>query len=180
LFQKLFIIFHLTVMRDQQVIMPPLVQRWTQFALLAASVSYDESQLTCRGGDMCSPMLKTFTHLFNSLGPQAFPPFFEAIVQPAVHRVMSAVASDGENEYFDGDWNSFMSNFVEFLEHVLQYPCPVTADVVLRHDVLSCVVRLLSVQPPPPTHSSRMFHTLFSNVPHTLLECSAHSSRMFC
>jgi len=124
------------------------VQRWTHFAQVAAAAAYDLLQMGAAGGDMCVPLLRSLTCVFNSAGLPAFAPFLESIVHPAVQRIAAAVATDGESEYFDEDgiWDGFMSNFIEFLENILLFPSAQITDVVIRHDVLSCVMRLLAVR----------------------------------
>ena len=125
------------------------MHRWTQFAQAAAAAAYDTSQIAAAGGDMSVPLLRSLTCVFNSAGLPAFAPFLESIVHPAVQRIAAAVATDGESEYFDeeGIWDDFMSNFIEFLENILLFPSAQITDVIIRHDVLSCVVRLLAVRP---------------------------------
>jgi len=86
-----------------QVIVPPLMQRWAEFAQAAVAASYNASALTTTGGDICVALLRTLNLVFTSLGPQVFPPFFESVVHPSVQRVMAAVATDGENEYYEQD-----------------------------------------------------------------------------
>ncbi len=64
-----------------------------------------------------------------------------------VHRISAAVVTDGESEYCDPDdmWDGFSANFIEFLENILLHPSPHCTDVLVRYDVLSCIMRLLKV-----------------------------------
>lgn len=109
-------LFFLQLTTSAQVIIPSLMQRWTHFAQVAAAAAYDASQMGAAGGDMCVPLLRSLTCVFNSAGLPAFAPFFESIVHPAVQRIAAAVATDGESEYFDEDgiWHGFMSNLSNF------------------------------------------------------------------
>ena len=129
-----------------QAIIPPLIDRWNRFAQIAASVSYDPSQMP--GGDMCVSMFRTFTSISNSVGPQVFSSCLEAIIYPSVQRLAAAVKTDGESEYFEEDtlWDSFSTNFVEFLENVALLPNPQCTDIFIRHDLLSCIMRLITVR----------------------------------
>ena len=130
-----------------QAILLPLMHRWTQFAQHAASVAYDPALIDSNGGDMCVSMLRTFSCVFESVGPQVFSAYFENIVHPAVQRVAAAVATDGDSEYYeeDGIWCSYASNFVMLLESALLHPSQQCTDVVIRHDILSYIMRLLTV-----------------------------------
>ncbi len=143
------------------------MHRWTQFAQAAASAAYDLAAIEKNGGDMCVPMLRTLSCVFASVGPQIFGPFVEGIVHPAVcltplshasfiridlmrsqvHRISAAVVTDGESEYCDPSdmWDGFSANFIEFLENILLHPSPHCTDVLVRYDVLSCIMRLLKV-----------------------------------
>ncbi len=60
----------------------------------------------------------------------------------------AVVKSDGVSEYFEEDslWDSFAVNFFEFLENVAIHPNPHCTDVFIRHDLLSCIMRLLTVR----------------------------------
>jgi hypothetical protein len=130
-----------------QAILLPLMHRWTQFAQHAASVAYDPAMIHSNGGDMCVSMLKTFSCVFESVGPQGFSAYFENIVHPAVQRVAAAVATDSESEYYeeDGIWCDYASNFVMLLESALLHPSQQCTDVVIRHDILSYIMRLTTV-----------------------------------
>jgi hypothetical protein len=138
-----------------QAIIVPLMQRWTHFAQYAVSVAYDLALIESNGGDMSISMLRTFSCVFASVGPQVFAPFLESVVHPAVLRIAAAVVTDGESEYQDGIWDGFASNFVQFLENILLYPSQHCTDILVRHDVLSCIMRLLAV-----SHSSTSLHLI--------------------
>jgi hypothetical protein len=104
--------------------------------------------MAASGGDMCVSMLRSLTCVHNSVGTHVFLPFFENVVGPAVQRIAAAVVTDGDSEYFeeDGAWDGFASNFMEFLESVLLHANTQVTEILVRHDVLSCIMRLLSVR----------------------------------
>jgi hypothetical protein len=128
-----------------KVVILPLLQRWTQFAQYAASVAYDMALIESNGSDMSVSMLRTISCVFASVRPEVFAPFLENVVHPSVLRIAAAVVTDGESEYQDGIWDGFATNFIQFLENILMHPSQHCTDVLVRHDVLSCMMRLLAV-----------------------------------
>lgn len=115
---------------------------------------------------MCVSMFRTFTSISNSVGSQVFSSCLEAIIYPSVQRLAAAVKTDGESEYFEEDtlWDSFSTNFVEFLENIALPPNPQCTDIFIRHDLLSCIMRLITVRYHTSACSFYML-TYFSQVP---------------
>ncbi len=151
-----------------QAIIAPLMQRWTHYAQYLVSVAYDQVIIEMDGGDMSIFILRTISLVFASVGPRVSAPFLESVVHPAVLRI----AADGgtwdsvdrvafASHFLDSvplhvaahsvdrvTWESFQfaSHFVELLRNILKYPSHHCMDVLVRHDVISCMKRLLTVR----------------------------------